>query len=116
MAKVLLLFNGNDLSPTGQGFTEWMENEICNAKDLYDTHAEDGLGVQSVELVDAKAELARLYAVKEALTNLPVHIMLVGALKGIQSNDQHDTKDEEELESLQALISANIALINECLR
>ena len=63
-----------------------------------------------------EAELARLYAVKEALTNLPVRIMLVGVLKGIQSNDQHNTKDEEELESLQALIRADIALINECLR
>lgn len=116
MAKVLLLFNGNKLSPTGQGFAEWLKNEICNAKDLRDAHTADGLKVPSVVLVDTEAELARLYAVKEALTNLPVRIMLVGVLKGIQSNDQHNTKDEEELESLQALIRADIALINECLR
>ncbi len=122
MANVAPLYDGNKLSQTGIRFAAYVENEICNAADLRDAHAEDGLEVPSDELVDAEAKLARLYAVKEALTNLPLHIMIVNVLEGIQSsnhNDQReafDTKDEEELESLQALIRANIALINECLR
>jgi hypothetical protein len=113
---VALLYDGNKLSPTGMRFTAWLENKICNAEESLKAHAEDGLEVPSDELVEAEAELARLYAVKDALTNLPVRIMLVNVLVGIQSNDQRDTKDEEDIESLQALIRADIALINECLR
>ena len=116
MANVVLLYNGNKLSPTGQWFAVWLENDIYDAKEFMDALVEDGLDVPSDELVDAEAKLARLHAVKDALTNLPVRIMIVNVLKGIQSNDQHNTKDEEELESLQALIRADIALINECLR
>ena len=122
MANVAPLYDGNKLSHAGIRFAAYVENEICNAADLRDAHAEDGLEVPSDELVDAEAELARLYAIKEALTNLPLHIMIVNVLEGIQSNDHDDqceafdTKDEEELESLQALIRADMALINECLR
>lgn len=116
MAKVASLYDENEWSPTGIQFEAWLKNEICNAEDLYNAYAKDGLEVPSDELVDAEAKLAHLYEVKEALTNLPVRIMLVNVLVGIQSNDQCDTKDEEELEGLQALIRADIALIDECLR
>ena len=117
MANVASLYNEkNKLSPTGIRLKAWLGNEICNAEDLYNAYAKDGLEVPSDELVDAEAKLAHLYEVKKALTNLPLHIMLVNVLEGIQSNDQQDTKDEEELEGLQALIKSDIALINECLR
>jgi hypothetical protein len=113
MANVALLYDGNELSPTGRRFKEWLNNMICDAEEKRDALAEDGLEVPSDELMDAEAELARLHAVKDALTNLPLRIMIVSAMN--DQCDQHDTKDEDDLESLQALIRADIALIGECL-
>jgi hypothetical protein len=113
MANVALLYDGRELSPSGLRFLPWLNNMIHNATDLRDALAEDGLEVPSDELMDAEAELARLHAVKEAFTNLPVRIMLVSMMN--DQGDQHDTKDEDDLESLQALIRADIALIGECL-
>jgi hypothetical protein len=121
MANVALLFNGRELSPRGLRFLLWLNNMMCNATDLRDTLAKDGLEIPSDELMDAEAELERLYEVKDALTNLPLRIMLVSVMNDLQyskhddQRDQHDTKDEDELESIQALIKADIALINECL-
>lgn len=120
MANVALLFNGRELSPRGLRFLLWLNNMMCNATDLRDTLAKDGLKIPSDELMDAEAELERLYEVKDALTDLPLRIMIVSVMNDIQYSkhdqcDQRDTEDEDELESIQALIRADIALIGECL-
>jgi hypothetical protein len=115
MANVALLYDGNNLSPRGLLFLQWLHNKIHDATDLWYALAEDGLDVSSDKLMDAEAELARLHAVKDALTNLPLRIMIIRVMNDLQFS-QHDTKDEDDLKSIQALIRADIALIDECLR
>lgn len=122
MARVASLYDGNVLAPQGKQFTAWLYDKICNAEEFRDACAEDGLEVPSDELMDAEAEVAYLYAVKDALINLPERIMLVGVLESLKTSnqddqyDKHDAEDEEALESIKALIRADIDLIDECLR